>query len=689
MNICENIFTNAKLFADHTAIVFDERTLSYADVERLSSQAAKLLMDHGVERGDRVGILLPNVPAFAVWYYAVLRLGAVAVSISTRLTPEEVAFVINDCQARLLVTNEESNDSIRSNLPECVEHALAASDWADRIEGDSLDDCPRLDAISFVHVEPDEPAAILYTSGTTGFPKGATLSHQNVRATVHAFNHLCQMQHEDRLLLAVPLFHCYGQNALLNAGLNVGATIVIQRRFDLNESKQLIVGHEITKLFGVPTTFQLICDCFEPSDLHSVEYCFSAAATLPIQLSNRWQEKFGMPIYEGYGLTETSPFASYNHRDHFVPGSIGTPVDLVEMKVVDPGSGEVCPTGSLGEIAIRGPNVMLGYWNRPEETATAIRNGWFHSGDIGRVDEAGFFYIVDRVKDMIAVGGMKVFPAEVERVLLDHPSVAEAAVVGFPDPVFGEKVVAFIVVADSSFDSHKIQHHCQRHLASYKSPREIVHIEELPRNPTGKILKTRLRESDISGLRNWEESAPAGKPVEGESDRTTHGHRAPSNAAPPIVHKLRDVHPAGRQQAIASLILEELQEIVGQQDLPSAEQRLAETDLDSLMIIELCDRLQRQVGDLFKVPATLVFDHPRIIDLASFLFEKLAMPNDSESSAIDAVLDVAQDQSSNSARDNSAESQSQEAVDSGVLSREVETMSEQQAMQALLRELAD
>ena len=305
--------------------------------------------------------------------------------------------------------------SVEAELPEVATVRLAVDDCGDPLEKPLREDAASESTL--YDADPNEAALILYTSGTTGFPKGATLSHGNVRSNVHAFNHLCNMQSEDRVLLAVPLFHCFGQNALLNSVLNVGGTIVLQQRFDLAEFKRLIIDHQITQLYGVPMMFGLLHESCNVADLASVNYCFSAAATLPLQTSLAWQEKFGLPIHEGYGLTETSPFATYNHRDKFVPGSIGMPIDNVEIKIVDPETGDERSTGDPGEIAIRGPNVMLGYWNRPEETATAIRDGWFYSGDIGQLDETGYLYIVDRVKDMITIGGLKVFPAEVERVL--------------------------------------------------------------------------------------------------------------------------------------------------------------------------------------------------------------------------------------------------------------------------------
>ncbi len=545
MNFCHSLAVAWRLFADRDAIRFEGHRYSFQQLDALVVNAATVLREAGVQRGDRAGLIISNVPAFAVWYYACLRLGAIAVSVSTRLTGEEVGFILSDCDAQVVVATPEHVARIADHLPGCVQRVLSVSECAT-----TYDDQPLLGQMTSGNptceeLEPDEPATILYTSGTTGFPKGVTLSHRNIRATMHAFNHLCQMRPEDRLLLSVPLFHCYGQNALLNAGLNVGATLILQRGFDLNESKRLIAEHQVTKLFGVPTTFQLLLDSCEPHELESVDYCFSAAATLPLPVSQRWLAKFGQPIYEGYGLTETAPFASYNHRLRYVPGSLGTPVDLVEMKIVHPETGELCSPECPGEIAIRGPNVMLGYWNRPEDTATVLRDGWFYSGDIGRTDEWGFFYIVDRLKDMIAIGGQKVFPAEVERVLLEHTAVAEAAVVGAPDEVLGEKVIAFVVPTETAqVTADEIRDFCRPHLASFKVPVTITFRDTLPRNPAGKVLKTELRNlapslaesgfDERAATESWKQPESVGRaelPAACRDGRLSNRRSAPSNPA--------------------------------------------------------------------------------------------------------------------------------------------------------------
>ena len=622
MNICEHLTATAKIFPSRTAIRFEGTSITYAQLDELSKTAANVIVEAGVKPGDRVAIMLANVPAFAVWYYAAARIGAVAVSISTRSAPSEVAYFVGDCDPKFFVSDEVTLAGVGDKLPSQVQ-AFNTNDFGecqfDGLPGpaQASTNLAVLEGGPAFEADPNAPAAILYTSGTTGFAKGATLSHMNVCSNVHAFNHLCNQRPEDVILLAVPLFHCFGQNALLNSALNVGATLVLQRKFDLNESKRLIAEENVSQLYGVPMMFQLFLDSCEPSDLSSIGYCFSAAATLPVQVGERWQQKFGMPIHEGYGLTETSPFASYNHRNRFVSGSIGTPIDCVEMKVVDTESGEVCQPGEPGEIIIRGPNVMLGYWNRAEETAAAIKDGWFYSGDIGRVDDNGFFYIVDRVKDMIAVGGLKVFPAEVERVLLDHSAVAQAAVVGIPDDVFGEQVAAF-VVSDPLLTPEQIQsvsQHAKANLAHYKVPRLIVPINELPRNPSGKILKRQLREYDLTGV--------AQLPSSIQKTETANNRSALQIREPSLKPMLDVAYAANRGQVATEFVQGLVRTIADLDEAPLPEMRFLDAGLDSLMIVEISNQIQVELGPKHEIPSTLVFDYPRICDLANYLVSVL------------------------------------------------------------------
>ena len=668
MNVCEHLSGTAAIVPDRIAIRFESVDYTYSQLNQLSMAASQILVDFDVQPGDRVALMLPNVPAFAVWYFAAVRIGAIAVSVSTRSAAAEVAFLVGDCEASVFVADDTTLQNVKAELPPCIQHTACVNDTADVCNDASLDFSS---VVPMVNASADDAAVILYTSGTTGFAKGATLSHGNVRSNVHAFNHLCNMQSDDRILLAVPLFHCFGQNALLNSAFNAGATLVLQRRFDLNESKRLIADEKVTQLYGVPMMFQLFLDSCSPADLESVTYCFSAAATLPLQIANRWAEKFGMPIYEGYGLTETSPFASYNHRLKFVPGSIGTAIDNCELKIVDTDTGEECGPGQLGEIVIKGPNVMLGYWNRKEETQQAIRNGWFHSGDIGKTDERGFFYLVDRVKDMIAVGGLKVFPAEVERILLDHDSVSEVAVVGIADAVFGEQVVAYVVLntaagnktaTDNTATDHtatdntvaqleSIREFAKLKLANYKQPRMLVPVSELPRNPSGKVLKRELRERNVSQQILTSTAATTQDSVATDSSAdhsvvaipTISGADSTNEGVENLVvvssHQLQAAslktsllaaHPVSRS-GVALEFVQHLVQTIGDLDaLPDADEGFLAAGMDSLMIVEMSNQIQVELGDDYDVPTTLIFDHPRICDLSSFLLTALCPEADSE-----------------------------------------------------------
>lgn len=658
MNVCEHLSNTAAIVPGHVAVRFEGTDFTYAQLNQLSMTASRILLDTGIRRGDRVAIMLANVPAFPVWYFAAVRIGAIAVSVSTRSAASEVAFLAADCEACFFVADVATLQKVQSELPSCVLNSASVSDLGDVCNNAAL---VLTDTVPILNLVANDPAVILYTSGTTGFAKGATLSHGNVRSNVHAFNHLCDMQSHDRILLAVPLFHCFGQNALLNSAFNVGATLVLQRRFDLNESKRLIAEEAVTQLYGVPMMFQLLLDSCKAADLASVNYCFSAAATLPIQVADQWAEKFQMPIHEGYGLTETSPFASYNHRLKFVPGSIGTAIDNCEMKIVDTDTGEDCEPGQLGEIVVRGPNVMLGYWNRKEDTELAIRDGWFHSGDIGKINEQGFFYIVDRVKDMIAVGGLKVFPAEVERVLLDHPAITEVAVVGIPDDVFGEQVVAYLVLNDDASSDDRvldsIRQFAKEKLANYKVPRLFVPIAELPRNPSGKILKRELRSRDISG----QVLKPTADLAEDDSVASPSQLQAAT-----LQKRLQKTHQAGRPR-VALEFVQQLVQTIGNSDvLPDSDAGFLDAGMDSLMIVEMSNQIQVELGNDHEVPATLVFDHPRICDLSGYLLAVLSPDDAAEALPQDDV--------------------GQPAVS---LKQQIEQMTDNEALSALMKELED
>lgn len=493
MNIADHIERGCRDYPDHPALIFDGQEITYRECDQAASKAAGAFADAGVQAGDRVALFLPNMPEFALAYLGALKLGAVAVSINANLKLNEVEFILDDCGPRVAVTTPELREYLPSGALDRVFETGTSFDLA--LAGAA----PVTQART---MRPDDPAVIVYTSGTTGQPKGATLSHANVVLNIAAKRRYLGIRAEDRGLLFMPLYHCFGQNAVFNAFLQAGATVVLQRRFDLNHALESIARDGVTMFFGVPTVYSLLLDHVNPAELSTVRYYFCAAAPLSVEIENRWAEKFSRPIHQGYGLTETSPFASYNHLEEYRPGSIGTPIEGVEMKVVNPDSGLDAGPGEQGEIVVRGHNVMLGYWNRPEETANVIRDGWFHTGDIGRVDNDGYFFIDDRLSDMIISGGVNVYPAEIENVLYAHPSVAEAAVYGVPETLLGEQVCADIVLRSGDRASEsEIRTFCRERLAGVKVPALVRFVAEIPKGPTGKILKRVLRGRAVAGVR--------------------------------------------------------------------------------------------------------------------------------------------------------------------------------------------
>ncbi|HEX8966648.1 MAG TPA: AMP-binding protein, partial [Chloroflexota bacterium] len=427
-------------------------------------------------------------------------LGAITVSANVMLTTDELGYLLEDSGAKLAFTTEalwpaleplvDSHLGGRRNVVICEGNLDGA-----RSLQSSGSDAP---SVPSTYREANDPAAILYTSGTTGKQKGATLSVGNIVSNAEATRLYLRIDPSDRLLLFLPLFHVFGQNFIMNAAFAAGAAVVLHRRFDREQVFQSIVRDSVTMFFAVPTIYITLLDAGVGAEqLPNVRYFFSAAATMPVEVAERWKQVLARPIYEGYGLSETSPFASYNHEWRHRPGSVGTAIANVELRIVDPSDNEV-ERGTWGEICIKGPNVMLGYWNRPEETADALRGGWFHSGDVGYMDDDGFVFIVDRTKDMINTAGFKVWPREVEEVLYRHSSVAECAVYGLPDPVKGEVAIAAVVVAAGSrVTPEELERFCRQHLATYKIPRAFELVPDLPKSATGKILKRVLREQAI------------------------------------------------------------------------------------------------------------------------------------------------------------------------------------------------
>jgi long-chain acyl-CoA synthetase len=493
VNLATNLLHAADRHADRPAIRLDDTVLSYADLADRSARCAALLHQAGVRPGDRVAVMLPNVPEFAVVYYGVLLAGGVVVPMNPLLKEREVGYYLGDSAARLLVAwtgcaAEAQAGAARAGVPRLIvddgfggrlRSATPVAGAADRADADT--------------------AVILYTSGTTGQPKGAELTHANLLANVEVFaTDLVGVGPDDVIFGGLPLFHSFGQTCGLNTAVRVGACLTLVSRFTPGKVFEVLQRDRVTVFEGVPTMYvALLGDPDRAAwDVSALRMCVSGGAALPVEVMRGFETTFGCVILEGYGLSETSPVASFNHPDRVrKPGSIGTPVRGVRMRAVDE-YGDDVKTGEVGEIAIRGHNVMKGYWRRPDATAEVIPDGWFRSGDLARVDEDGYFFIVDRRKDLIIRGGYNVYPREIEEVIYEHPAVAECAVIGVPDPSLGEEVGAAVVLkAGETITPQQIQEYVKGQVAPYKYPRRVWFLDELPKGPTGKVLKREIEAS--------------------------------------------------------------------------------------------------------------------------------------------------------------------------------------------------
>jgi long-chain acyl-CoA synthetase len=490
MNLASNLTSSAARDPQHVAIRLDEIELSYAQLDGASAHVAGLLHERGVSRGDRVGIMLPNVPYFPICYYGVLRAGAVVVPMNVLLKRREVNFYLADSGAKLLFAWEGFADDAKRGAQDAGAECLivAPGEFEQTVGAAS----PRTEV---VETDDTDTAVILYTSGTTGTPKGAELTHANLVRNCEVCRKLFGLGSEAVTLGALPLFHSFGQTCGMNATIAAGGTLSLIPRFDPGKALEIIVRDRVNLFEGVPTMYGAILHhpTHKDYDTSTLELCVSGGSALPVELLRGFEQEFACKILEGYGLSETSPVASFNHPDRErKPGSIGTPIEGIEMRAVDDQGDEV-PQGDVGEIAIRGHNVMKAYWNRPEATREAIRDGWLYTGDMATVDQDGYFFIVDRKKDMIIRGGYNVYPREIEEVLYEHPAVREAAVIGVPHDEYGEEIGAAIVLKQgSSATAAEIRDFVKEQVAAYKYPRLVWFVDVLPTGPTGKILKREI-----------------------------------------------------------------------------------------------------------------------------------------------------------------------------------------------------
>jgi len=480
---------------DHPALRLDDLVLTYAGLNEAAGRMSALLAARGVEPGDRVGIMLPNVPAFPIAFYGALAAGAVVVPMNPLLKSREVAYYLDDSGARVVLAWHAAAGEAAKGAADAGAQAIAVqtADLAD-VLGEPGSAAGAVTAPSGRQGEDD--AVILYTSGTTGRPKGARLTHvgliRNAELTART---LLKNNADDVVMGCLPLFHVFGLTCGLNATVAAAGTLTMLPRFDPAKALEIIERDRVTIFEGVPTMYAAILHL--PQDLGSdpamaatLRVCVSGGAAMPVEILRGFEEKFGCMILEGYGLSETSPVASFNHPDRVrKPGSIGTPVEGVQLRLVD-NDGQTVPAGEIGEIAIKGHNVMKGYWNKPEATAEAITDGWFRTGDMARVDEDGYYYIVDRKKDLIIRGGYNVYPREIEEVLHEHPAVAEVAVIGMPHAELGEEVGAAVALKPgASATPDELRAFARDRVAAYKYPRRVWLVDALPKGPTGKILR--------------------------------------------------------------------------------------------------------------------------------------------------------------------------------------------------------
>ena len=475
------------------ALRCDDLQLTYAEFDTAAARVATLLERAGIEPGDRVGVMLPNTPAFAISFYGIMYRGAVAVPMNPLLKGREVAYYLSNSGAKALFATPAFAEEATAGAAE-----TGAQCWL-------LDDAGLAGLIadlpaqgSPVPRDDEDVAVLLHTSGTTGKPKGAMLTHGNLRrnADVSART-LVEIGPDDVVMGCLPLFHVFGLTCGLNVAVQAGAMLTLIPRFDPQKALEVIERDAVTVFEGVPTMYSAllsVADEAAPRATQSLRTCVSGGAALPVQVLIDFEKAFGCAVLEGYGLSESSPAAAFNHPNRpRKAGSIGTPIEGVEMRVVDLDGVEV-PQGQAGEVQIRGHNVMKGYWNLPEATrATITPDGWLNTGDVGRVDEDGYFYIVDRTKDMIIRGGYNVYPREIEEVLYEHPAVAEAAVVGVPHDSLGEEVGAAVALKEgAAVTPDELVEYVKARVAAYKYPRLVWLLDTLPKGPTGKVLKREI-----------------------------------------------------------------------------------------------------------------------------------------------------------------------------------------------------
>ncbi len=520
LNLASIVTHHARLAPQKEAIVWGNVRLTYGELDKLTNRVANALVEMGIGHGDKVALNCVNVPYFPIVYYGIMKAGAAVVPLCVLFTAPEIEYHLRDSDAKAVFVFEgtpelpmaKSTQEAFDNVDSC-EHLVVMT--ADKLGPSPIEGHKTLtqvtmemsDEFEMVPTRPDDTCAILYTSGTTGQPKGAELTHLNLWSNIVTTYsiHMPMLDFTDReqktCLITLPLFHTTGQTVQMNTQIYAGNRVVLLPRFEPKTTLDAMVAEHVNFWVGVPTMYWALLRYAEENDYdisqiaETMKVCSSGGAPMPVEVMKQFQEKFNVRVMEGYGLSETSPLATFNHFEkESRPGKVGQAIFGVEVKCFDEEDNEV-PRGERGEIVIRGTNVMKGYYKRPEATAEAFRNGWFHTGDIGIIDEDGYVAIVDRKKDMILRGGYNVYPRQLEEVIMSHPAVSLCAVIGVPDERLGEEVKAFLVLKQgAALTVEEFTEWCKERIAANKYPRHVEFRSELPIGNTGKIFKRALKE---------------------------------------------------------------------------------------------------------------------------------------------------------------------------------------------------
>jgi long-chain acyl-CoA synthetase len=483
MNLGEMLDSICGQYGGKTAIIFEDKALSYGDLQKAVNSLANHLSRLGIEKGDKVAIMLPNIPEFVISYFSILKLGAVAVTLNIMSTAYELRYLLGNSDSKVFITTAQSAkryEEIKKEIPLCrhivlVDHESPSSPFTEAIGKGPFE-------FSMPPIDSDDPAVMVYTAGLTGNPLGAVLTHLNLFSQTTLFRDLFEGKPEDHGMAIIPLFHTFGATANMLGVMSMGCTFTILDQFNIDAILKAIERDRVTYIAAVPRVFlgMLLYEEAEKFDTRSLRLCITGGSTMPPQYMPAFSKKFRCVLTEGYGLTETSPVCTVGRLSMPIkPGSIGVPIPAVEIKIMDDNQREV-PAGQVGELVVKGINVMKGYYKDEEATARVIKNGWLHTGDLARIDEEGYVFLNGRKKRMIITSGFNVYPHEVEIILDRHPAVKASQVIGKPDLMRGEVVKALVVRSQNvTADERAILKHCRTYLSSYKVPREIVFVDSL------------------------------------------------------------------------------------------------------------------------------------------------------------------------------------------------------------------